>query len=311
MARVFVTGGTGKLGAYVIKLLLGNGYEVVALSREKNIKGCRTIKGSMSDFDYTQIKGCRHAIHMAGTIDMSLSPADIYRINVEGTKGIVEHCAQAGIPHFTFISSISVYGKRNNSDITEKTALSPDTPYAKSKFQGEMVVQGYAGDVCILRPSIIYGPGFDTGFRMAYERIKAGKMFLFGDGNNHVPLVHAADVANAIQLAVAENATGIYNVNDEDEMTQKELLDYVAKLTSSPLKYKQIPRHSIRPLLALYNFSRSLSKKPPIPSEFVDMLATERIVKTGKIRKELGFRNSYPAKIGIAEFVDYLSKRHS
>ncbi|MEM3364034.1 MAG: NAD(P)-dependent oxidoreductase [Candidatus Micrarchaeia archaeon] len=309
MTRVFVTGGTGRLGAYTVQLLLRNGYEVVALSRDKEVPGCITVKGSMFDFDYSKIKGCTHAIHLAGTTDMSLPPQTIYSLNVEGTKSIVERCSQAGIPHFIFISSISVYGKLDNKNITERTPLHPDTPYAKSKFQGEMVVHGYSGDVCILRPSIIYGRGFDTGFRTAYDMITSGRMLLVGDGNNHVPLVHARDVANAILLAVASDARGIYNVNDERELTQKQLVDYVAKLTNSSSVRTSVPRFAVGPLLAIYNVLRSLKAKPPIPSEFIDMLATDRVIKTGKIQEELGFNNSCTVEEGVREFVEYLSTK--
>jgi len=308
MVRVFVTGGGGRLGRYVVNLLLQNGYEVSVLSRDKNIRGCKTVRGTLFDFDVSDIEGCRYAIHLAGTTDMSLSSSEIYRVNVEGTKSVVEHCAQAGIPHFTFISSISVYGKKNNSNITEKTALAPDTPYAKSKFQAELVVRGYAGDVCILRPSILYGRGFDTGFKMAYERIKNGKMVIFGNGQNHLPLVHAADVANAILLAVNGNATGVYNVNDEQEMTQRELIDFVSELTGAKKRYTHIPLFLARPLLSVYNVVQKLRGKSIIPSEFVDMLAIDRVVKTDKIRAELGFRNAFPLREGLREFVEYLSK---
>lgn len=307
MVRVFVTGGTGRLGAYVIKLLLRNGYEVAALSRGKSLFGCKTIRGDLFDFDVSELKGCRSVIHIAGTTDMALPSKSIYRINVDGTKSVVEHCAQAGIPHIIFTSSIAVYGKRDNADITERTPLSPDTPYARSKFQAEMVVQGYGGEVCILRPSIIYGKGFDAGFRMAYERIRTGSMPLFGDGNNRVPLVHAADVANAVLLALARKASGIYNVNDENEMTQKELLDYVAELTHSQKKHIIVPKYAIRPALMAYNLLCTVRGKPQVPYEFVDMLATDRVVRTRKIRDELGFSNSYSLKDGISEFVKYLS----
>ncbi|MCX8200301.1 MAG: NAD(P)-dependent oxidoreductase [Candidatus Micrarchaeota archaeon] len=307
MARVFVTGGTGRLGAYVIELLLKNGYEVVALSRGKNVPGCTTIIGSATDFDYSKIKGCSHAVHLAGTTDMSLPPEKVYAANVDGTKGVVERCAQAGIPHFIFISSISVYGKKDNPDITERTALMPDTHYAKSKFQGEMVAEGYSGDVCILRPSIIYGRGFDAGFKMAYGLISSGKMPIFGSGRNHVPLVHAKDVANAILLAIATNATGVYNVNDENELTQQQLIDFVATLTGTTKKHVHIPTPASKLLLAGYNFMRMLSGKSAIPTEFIDMLATDRVVKTKKIRDELGFANSCTVEEGIREFVGYLS----
>ncbi len=307
MSKIFVTGGSGRLGRYVVRALLNTGHSIVALSREKNIEGCTMVRGDVFDFDHSLIRGCEWAVHIAGSTDMSQPYSSLYRINVEGTKSIVERCGQAGIKKLIYISSISVYGKRDNRHITESTTLNPDTVYARTKFEGELITKNFVGQVCTLRPSIIYGNGFDAGFRMAYEMIRKGRMAVFGDGKNHIPLVHASDVADAIVNAIDRNATGIYNINNDREMTQGELVDYVAELTGAPKKYMHIPSIISRPALALYNLSRSLQNKRPIPYEFIDMLATDRVVIAEKARVELGLKNVELRK-GISEFVDYLSK---
>ncbi len=278
--KVFVTGASGRLGKYVVDLLIANDYEVIALSRHGNIEGCRTIIGDVFDFDYSQVKGCDFAVHLAAITDMSRQYKDMYMVNVEGSKSVFERCAGAGVGHIIHMSSISVYGKKDNKNITEDTPPMPDTHYARTKYAAEKIAMSYPGKVCILRPSIIYGPGFNQGFYEAYRRIVDGNMFIVGDGKNHVPLVHARDVANAVVLSIAKRAEGVYNINNDDEMTQKELIEYVASLVNiRKTKFMYLTKFIARPLLGMYNFYRMVRSKQPIPYEFVEMLSTDRIVK--------------------------------
>lgn len=310
MTKIFITGGTGRLGKYVVPLFLENGYEVCVLTRSKSIDGCKLVHGNLHDFDYAEIKGCDWVVHLAASTDMSAGYSTLHNINVEGTKSVLERCEQAGVENLLYISSISVYGKSDNSSITESTHLNPDTPYARTKFEAEMVCKNFIGNVCIFRPSMIYGEGFDKGFATAYKMIRKGSMPIFGDGNNHIPLVYARDVANAILLAVRKGQTGIYNINNDVEMTQSELLDYVAELINAPRKHFHINRAFARPFLALYNAYNLLRGSKRLPYEFVQMLMHDRVVISEKARKDFGFANYTSLKDGLRDFVSYLHEKY-
>ncbi len=306
MTSIFITGGTGRLGRHVLPLFLRNNYDVVALSRSVNIDGCKMVRGSLHDFDYNEIKGCDWVVHLAANTDMSGKYSTLYNVNVEGTKSLLERCEQAGIKNLLYVSSISVYGKLDNQNITESTPLNPDTPYARTKFEAELLCRNYFGNVCILRPSMIYGSGFGEGFGMACRLIREGRMPIFGDGSNHIPMVHARDVSNAMLLAVHKNAEGVYNINCDDEMTLLELVEYVADLLGAQRRYIRINRFMSRPFLALYNAYRRIKGKEGVPYEFVQMLMYDRVVSSEKARRELGFRARTTLAEGIREFITYL-----
>lgn len=161
--KIFVTGGTGKLGSKVIKLLLKNNHKVVALTRNKFIEDCENVEGDLFSFDLSSMKGCDAIIHIAGLVNF-YSKDDLFNVNVDGTREIVEKANELKIPYFLHISSISIYGKKNNDNITEDTSFNPDTSYAKSKYLSEIEITKFKNKKCVLRPGMIYGPGYKNGF---------------------------------------------------------------------------------------------------------------------------------------------------
>jgi len=195
--KVFVTGGTGKLGSQVIKLLLRNNHEVVALTRNKFIDDCENVEGDLFSFDVSSMKGCDAVIHIAGLVNF-YSKDDLFKVNVDGTREIVEKANELKIPYFLHISSISVYGKKNNENITEETNFNPDTLYAQGKYLSEIEITKFKRMKCIIRPGMIYGAGYKNGFDKALRMIKKGKFYVFGDGENYVPLVSVNLIAEQV-----------------------------------------------------------------------------------------------------------------
>lgn len=298
--KVFVTGGTGKLGSKVIKLLLKNKHKVIALTRNKTIDNCENVKGDLFNFDVTHLKGCDAVIHIAGLVDFE-SKEELNRINVLGTKEMVKHANELGIPHFIHVSSISVYGKKNNANITEETPLKPDTLYAKSKYESEIEVGNFSRKKCILRPGMIYGVGFTQGFEKALSMIEKGKFFVFGKGNNYVPLVSVDLVAENIIYCLENEIEGVYNSIDYEKITQEEVLNFVADIVDVPLKITKIPHLLAKPLILLYN----LKSKNKIPYEHIQMLNTNRNVNSKLY--EMNYETKIKRDEKLIEFINSLN----
>lgn len=298
--KVFVTGGTGKLGSKVISLLLKNKHEVVALTRKKNIENCENIEGDLFSFDMSAMKGCDAVIHIAGLVNF-YSKEDLFNVNVEGTREIVNKANECEIPYFLHISSISVYGKKNNNDITEETSLKPDTLYAKSKYKSELEITKFNSKKCILRPGMIYGPGYKNGFEKALRLIKKHKFYVFGNGNNYVPLVSVDLIAENIVFCLENEIVGIYNSIDNEKITQREILNFVARTIDVDLKIIEIPKIFGIPLIFLYN----LSSKNKIPYEYIQMLNTNR--KVNSKLYNMSFKTKLNQKEKLKEFIELLN----
>jgi len=298
--KIFVTGGTGKLGTKIVELLIKNEHQVVLLTRNRHVDTCENIEGDLFSFDTNVMKGCDAVVHIAGLVDFE-SKEELFRVNVEGTREIVKRANECEIPYFIHISSISVYGKNNNSNITENTKLNPDTLYAKSKYESELELNEFKGTKCILRPGMIYGPGFTQGFDKALKLIKKGNFYTFGQGTNYVPLVSVDLVSDAVNFCLNEKKEGIYNVIDKEIMTQNEILKFVSDRVKVPLKIYSVPSFLSYLVIFLYNI-RTQNK---IPYEYIQMLNTNRKVSSQLFN--VGFKTKNKLEYRLGEFVDLLN----
>lgn len=297
--KIFVTGGSGKLGSKVIKLLLKNKHEVLALTRSKYVENCENIEGDLFSFDSTCLKGCDAIIHIAGIVDFE-SRDELNRVNVLGTREIVKKANEFEIPYFLHISSISVYGKKENNQITEDTSTQPDTLYAKSKYNSEVEVTNFNKKKCVIRPGMIYGPGYTEGFGNAFKMIKKGKFYVFGNGDNYVPLVSVDLVAEKIVYCLENQIIGIYNAIDKEQITQNEVLVFVANTINVPLEIIKIPKLFSKILIWLYN----VKSKNKITYEHIQMLNTNRRVYSKLY--DMGYKTKIKRNEKLREFVESL-----
>lgn len=216
----FITGASGLLGSYLIRQLLSEGQEVVALYR--NGKGNLTkeeadkvewVRGDIFDVCLLQdvMYDCRRVYHCAGLVSFSPGRAnDLMKINVEGTSNVVNAALETGIEKLVHVSSVAALGrKRNNQVVTENMRWddqSNPSVYGKTKYLAELEVWRAVAEglnAVIVNPVIILGKGnWETGssatFRNAYNEFPWYTEGVSG-------FVDACDVANAmVQLMESE-----------------------------------------------------------------------------------------------------------
>jgi dihydroflavonol-4-reductase len=198
---IFVTGGTGLVGAHLISMLVQAGEDVRAFRRkDSNMKLVELIMGNnflsskleWVDGDVLDVyslneamKGITHIYHAAAVISFQPSEADkMMQVNIEGTANVVNMALENKIKKLCYVSSIAAIGRTINGEtVTEKTPwkTSPNnSKYAISKYGAERevwrgTVEGL--DAVIVNPSIIIGPGdWNSGsskmFKQAYDGLK-------------------------------------------------------------------------------------------------------------------------------------------
>lgn len=193
---ILVTGGTGFLGSYVVRLLLSKGYQVRALRRKSSpmdLLGEHAARVEWVDADITDIvaledaiQGVHAVMHCAAMV--SFHPRDVTRmmqVNVEGTATLVNLALETGIQRFIHVSSIASIGRtkeRPQLDETSKWVQSSgNSQYAISKYMGEQEVwRGHAEGLsaAIVNPAIVLGSGFwDVGSAKFFKQIHDGLKF--------------------------------------------------------------------------------------------------------------------------------------
>ncbi|MBI5051448.1 NAD(P)-dependent oxidoreductase [Candidatus Micrarchaeota archaeon] len=292
--QIYITGATGRLGQEVLKLIPN----AIPLVRKK--AGLKNER--VTDFSEQQLKRLLKdadvIIHLAASLNF-LNPELMREANVELTKRIVNSTPDRA--KIVYASSISVYGKTlAEIPADENTNCSPDTEYAKTKYEAEKIVLGRTSSIA-LRIGVIYGQNFEE-YRTILKLIKKRLLPIIGDGKNYIPFVSVEDVAKMIGKAL-DAKPGVYLIADGG-LTQEEIIE----LASSELT---VENPSLRLSLDLALFITSLEEmrakmfgaKPKFTKEHMLILGTNRVFDCSKAKKELGFK-PIDLRKGIKEVIN-------
>lgn len=175
---IFLTGGTGFLGSYILAELVSQGHTVRALRRERAIpfylspeisEKVEWVQGDILDVTRLNeyLNGCNRIIHAAALV--SFYPGDrkkLFKINIEGTANMVNAALENNIPDFVYISSVGALGRTDNRETVNEEkkweSRTHQSHYAISKYYAEMEVWRGMGEgltPVIVNPSTIIGYG--------------------------------------------------------------------------------------------------------------------------------------------------------
>ena len=131
MKRCLITGATGVVGPSVVKAFQDAGYAVRVFAR-KPVENLEFVVGDLVDAPLTEAtRDVDVVVHLAALLHENAG--DYERVNVEGTRRLLDAAIASGVRRFVFASSIAVYGPGKGEMIDETTPPAPDTPYARSK----------------------------------------------------------------------------------------------------------------------------------------------------------------------------------
>ncbi|MBM3415063.1 MAG: SDR family NAD(P)-dependent oxidoreductase [Bacteroidetes bacterium] len=193
---ILVTGGTGFLGAYIIKALIEKGYPVRAIRRSANLPAfisseilnkAEWVEGDVLDVVSLQnaMQGVNAVIHSAAVVSfLRKERKNMFRVNVDGTANVVNMALENNVKRLIHISSVAALGRTahgghvNEEKKWEESKV--NTHYGKSKYKAELEVwrgMGEGLDAVILNPSTVLGYGdWNSGscaiFRNIYREFK-------------------------------------------------------------------------------------------------------------------------------------------
>ncbi|MEW6592375.1 MAG: NAD-dependent epimerase/dehydratase family protein [Candidatus Hadarchaeota archaeon] len=258
--KVLVTGGCGFVGSNLVDLLMERGHSVTVLDNLSN-GNMANIKAHLKNKRFSFIKGdilsknAEDALsgvdavaHEAAIISVPFSikkPELTHKINVDGTRHLLEASADAGVKRFVYASSCAVYGDQKKMPISEDAPLKPLSPYAESKLAAEKSCVGFykrqgLSTIC-LRYFNIYGPrqsgGEYAGVMMKFmERLKNNEPpIIYGNGKQTRDFVYAGDVAEATRLALECETGGgeVVNIGTGKRTDINQLCDIFLDLTGN------------------------------------------------------------------------------
>jgi dihydroflavonol-4-reductase len=308
VSRVFVTGGSGVVGAAVVDALRDRGDQVVALARSDEAarrlseRGTEVVRGDLLDAGVLArgMEGCRTVFHVAGVNQLCTEDTQpMLRANIEGPAVVVRAAAAAGVERFVHTSSAATIGEPEGSVGTEETEhrgwyLSV---YERSKTEGEKVALRSGREegvqvVCV-NPSSVQGPGRSGGTARFLLAFLDGRLKLFVD--THVSLVDIGDCARGHLLAAERGVPGERYVLNGVTMTINEALVLAAEVAGVKRRPRLVPRGAATLGASAIEKAFALARRrPPVCREMVRTLLHGHRYDGSRAERDLGLRYTDP-----------------
>src|SRR5690349_16474276 len=272
--KVFVTGGTGFTGSYVVSLLLKNGYEVRCLHRPES---------DCSVLPYPEIEWVVGDISDSDTFSVSMRGTDalvnIASLGFGHADSIVRAAQGAGIQRAVFLSTTAIFTQLN----------------ARSKqvrLAAEHAIEASGLKYTILRPTMIYGSPRDRNMWRLIRFMRYSPVVpVFGDGNYLQQPIYVGDVAQAIVSCLCNDQTvgKSYNIAGSSPLTYNQVIDTIARQMQKSVWKIHVPS---APVVNLLRFSERLHLPSPIKAEQVLRLNENKAFPYEEARRDFGFAPS-------------------
>ncbi|HEY6273931.1 MAG TPA: complex I NDUFA9 subunit family protein [Terriglobales bacterium] len=283
--KVFLTGVTGFVGQHMLQRLLSQGHSVRGLVRP-GTRGALFSSSTHPDwrenFSYSPgdvvngtgldrgVEGCEAVIHLVGII-VEKGKNTFAAVHHVGTRNVVDAAKRAGIKRFVHMSALGV-----GAGVAA---------YQTSKWKGEQEVRNSGIPYCILRPSLIFGPG-DGFVTQMMDIMRKGPLLRLvpGDGQSKYRPVFIGDVtacfASALNAGEATNQT--IELGGADELSLNEVLEEIARCAGVRKRALHIPM----PLMFLgAALAQSLLPNPPVTVDQLRMLREGSTCDLGAMKR--------------------------
>jgi len=229
--NILVIGGLGYTGSVLVEDLLGEGHNVRVFDAawfgshlgshpnlEIHIGDIRT-----DELPLEKIETVYHLANVANDPSVDLAPTLSWEVNVLATMRVVEAAIKSGVKNFVFASSGSVYGVKDEPEVTEDLELVPISVYNKTKMAAERVLLSYKDQikVWIVRPATVCGISprmrLDLSVNLlTFQALKNSKITVFG-GDQVRPNIHVDDLSAVYRhILTGQVPEGVYNAGFEN-----------------------------------------------------------------------------------------------
>lgn len=274
-ARIFVTGGTGFFGKWLLSSLChaadtrGAAATAVVLTRNPeafraeapHLASHRSIRLHAGDVrTFAAPDGAfTHAVHAATASAHPVSPAETVETVVDGTRRVLAFAKDRGVARLLFASSGAVYGRQppELTHVPEEHAGAPDpldpkSAYGESKRLAEQLcaqATAAVGPACVIARGFAFvGPGLPGDVHFAIgnflrDAIAGGPVVVKGDGTPFRSYLHGGDLAAWLWTMLATGTPGrAYNTGSEDAVSIGDLATLTAKTLGVPVRIEGTPQ---------------------------------------------------------------------
>jgi dihydroflavonol-4-reductase len=305
-AKTLVTGGTGFVGRAVVTALLDAGRQVRVLVRDPKHPALAGLDvepavGDLKDAGSLEkaVQGCRRIFHVAADYRLWVpDPAEMYAVNVEGTRALLAAAAAAGVERVVYTSTVGALGNPGNgtpgNEATPVSIAEMVGHYKRSKFLAEEVALDFARKgvpLVVVNPSTPVGPWDSrptpTG-RMVIDYLQGRMPAYLETGLN---LVHVQDVARGHLLAAEKGRVGEKYILGHENLSLSQIFQMLAEISGIPAPTVKLAYGVVLPLAYLAEFwARHVShREPRMTVTAVRMAKKYMYFDSSKAMQELGY----------------------
>jgi UDP-glucose 4-epimerase len=335
--KVLITGATGFIGTHLCRHLLALGHEITAVTRTtepisaepvpaERVPGSQTIVlPDITAVNPSHLDGIDVVIHLAGVAhDYGVDKSEFERVNVEGTRQLVQCCIAASVRKLVFLSSVKAIAENSDSPLTIDVLPAPQDDYGKSKLAAENLLLevsnaqssiGQPGrafsrlEILIVRIPLVYGEGVKGNVQSLVKLVRSGIPLLFGAIQNkrsYLGIQNLCDfLANCVQQDTSEQCdvglngseqdnfqSGIYHIADEASVSLPTLIESFARAMGRTRKNHWFPKFLIVSAGSiLYGRNRAIS------------LFGDLELHTAETFQKAGWRPPYDLQRGLDEML--------
>lgn len=296
--RIFITGALGFVGRALAARYRELGAKTCGLDIRADA-ALGVVAGDVSQPDKWQeaIHGCDLVIHTAAIVTNNVTREEAWRVNVLGTRRVLDAAIKAGVKRFVHISSLAAMRFILDDQADEKAPVMPTgNPYVDTKIAGEQTVlaASAAGEIActIIRPADVYGPGSRPWTLVPVQMIQKGLFLLPAHGKGVFRAIYIDDLVNGVMLA-AEKDEGIgqiFILGGEKAVTCETFFGYYHRMLG-----KGVPRTmGTSTAVAIAEIGRILftllGKQTELGRGAMEMLSKKNTVSNAKAHQLLGWQ---------------------
>jgi len=320
---ILVTGAAGFIGSHLVRELRRRCGRVICLVRPgEDISriadlGCRIHTGDLLDKSTlaNAVAGVDTIFHLAAVMG-GVDPEVLFRVNLQGTKNLVDACREQGVvpERFVFASSVTVMGPSGKDrELDEGAPCRPLSVYGKSKLAAEEYLASAENTLpyTIIRLPVVYGPGSDGGLYIFFKLMSKGLQVNVGTLEATVCFVW--DVVQGMIAAAGNPRTRgeTYILGEEKTYQLKQIYQTIASILGRRYITLPLPYFVLHVLSFFVEIHSKLTKSIPVMTrEELTMYLKNHYWKydTRKASRDFGFQSRYSFAQGAGITIDWYRK---